>query len=164
MPITHDYECSACKSLFEALVEVEQREVDCPVCQKGRAVRVYKVFGTMLGKSKGKFPYFDTGAGQTFESPRDRDDYARKTGRFHNRPGPVMGIAGPEEFDRSRHAPRTPDPLYDDEPDPAFIEQAKRDWDDVKFGRIPLEVEEKRVQDVAADFLNADAPDMKPAS
>ena len=156
MPVNHDYECARCKSFFEAFVEVDQREVDCPVCRTGRAVRVYKVFGTMLGKAKGKFPYFDSGAGQTFSSPRDRDDYARKTGRFANRPGPVMGIAGPEEFNRSRYAPRTPDSLDSDEPDPELIEAAKRAWDDVKFNRVPEEVVEKRVMDVAADVLNAD--------
>jgi putative FmdB family regulatory protein len=153
MPVNHDYECGACKSLFEALVEVDQREVDCPVCRRGRAVRVYKVFGAMLGKSKGLFPYFDTQLGVTLESAQHRDRVAKERGLI---------TMGKQEFDRSRHAPRTPDPLDSDEVDPEFIEQAKRTWDDARFGRLPPEVEEKRVQDVAADFLNADAPDIKP--
>lgn len=153
MAVNHDYECESCKSLFEALVEVEQREVVCPVCREGRAVRVYKVFGTMLGKSKGKFPYFDTQLGITLESSQHRDRVARERG---------LVTMGKQEFDRSRHAPRTPDPLDSDAVDPAFIEQAKRDWDDIKFGRLPVEVEEKRVQDVAADFLNADTASIKP--
>lgn len=155
MPVNHDYECESCKSMFEALVEVEQRVVECPVCHTGKATRVYKVFGTMLGKSKGLYPRFDTQLGITLESAQHMEKVARQRG---------LVPMGKQEFDRSRHAPRTPDPLYDDKPDPAFIEQAKRDWDDIQFGRIPVEVEEKRVQDVAADFLNADAPDMKPAS
>jgi putative FmdB family regulatory protein len=147
MPVNHDYECSACKSLFEALVEVDQREVDCPVCNRGRAVRVYKVFGPMLGKSKGKYPRFDTQLGITIESAQHMEKVAKQRG---------LVPMGREEFDRSRHAPRAPDPLDSDKVDPDLIEAAKRAFDDVKFQRVPQEVEEKRVADIAADYLNAD--------
>ena len=147
MAVNHDYECSACKSMFEAMVEVDQREVDCPVCRTGRAVRVYKVFGSMLGKNKGKYPRFDHQLGITIESAQHMEKVAKQRG---------LVPMGREEFDRSRYAPRTPDPIDRDEPDPELIEAAKRAWDDVKFHRLPKEVEEKRVADVAADYLNAD--------
>jgi hypothetical protein len=68
---------------------------------------------------------------------------------------------GREEFDRSRHASKSPHPWDSDEPDPEFIEIAKKAWDDVKYDRIPKEVEEERVMDVVkeADFLDVkDAP------
>jgi len=147
MPVNHDYECASCKSLFEAFVEADQKVVDCPVCHVGRAQRVYKVFGPMLGKSKGRYPHFDHQLGITIESAQHMEKVAKQRG---------LVPMGREEFDRSRHAPRTPDPLDRDEPDPELIEIAKRAFDDVKFNRLPKEVEEKRVADVAADFLNAD--------
>ena len=167
MSVLYDYECNTCKSMFEAFAEVEQRILACPTCNAD-AVRIWKSFGGMLGKNKGRYPYFDMGAGQTFESSKDRDDYAAKRGRFRNRSGPQMEILGPQEFERSRHAPRTPNPMDNPEPDPAFIEQAKRDWDDIKFNRVPVEVEMKRAEEALkdADFLNADSASgqMKPST
>ena len=56
--------------------------------------------------------------------------------------------------------PPNPDPLDSDEPDPQLIEIAKRAWDDVKYGRVPKEVEEERVMDVVkeSDFLTSRTP------
>jgi putative FmdB family regulatory protein len=146
MPL-YDYDCAACKSVFEAMAEVEQRRVPCPVCHKGTADRVYLKFGGMLGRNKGKYPRFDSQLGITIESAQHMEKVAKQRG---------LVPLGREEFDRSRYAPRTPDPLDRDEPDPELIEAAKRAWDDVKFNRLPPEVEEKRVMDVAADVLNVD--------
>jgi len=147
MAVLFDYECAACKSMFEAMAEPEQREVDCPICEKGRAIRVYRQFSGLIGKNKGRYPHFDHQLGITIESAQHMEKVAKQRG---------LVPMGREEFDRSRHAPRTPDPLDRDEPDPELIEIAKRAFDDVKFNRLPKEVEEKRVADVAADFLNAD--------
>lgn len=157
MAVNHDYECFSCKSFFEAFVEADQKVVECPICHVGRAQRVYKVFGPMLGKSKGKYPRFDHQLGITIESAQHMEKVAKQRG---------LVPMGREEFDRSRYAPRTPDPLDSDKPDPDLIEAAKRAWDDVKFHRVPQEVEEKRVMDVAADVLNADdyKKQMTPAS
>lgn len=152
MAVNHDYDCDSCQSIFEAITEVEQRIVDCPVCKVGKAKRIYRRFGGMLGRNKGVFPYFDVQLGATVESSQHRDSIAKQRG---------LVVMGKEEFDRSRNAPRTPSPLQSDEPTPEFIEQAKRDWDDVRFGRVPPQVEEKRVADIAADVLNVN--DYKPA-
>lgn len=147
MAVLFDYECASCKSMFEAMAEPEQREVDCPVCTKGRAIRVYRKFSGLLGKNKGRYPVFDHQLGITIESSQHMEKVAKQRG---------LVPMGREEFDRSRHAPRSPDPLDSNEPDPELIEAAKRAWDDVKFNRLPPEVEEKRVMDVAADVLNVD--------
>jgi hypothetical protein len=85
----------------------------------------------MLGKSKGLFPYFDKQLGVTLESSSHRDRIAKERG---------LVIMGRQEFDRSRHAPQTPDPLDDPNPDPKLIEIAKKTWDDVKYGRVPHEI------------------------
>ncbi len=145
--IVHDYECRSCRVMFEAFVEVQQKTVRCPTCRTGTADRVYRRFGRMLGSNKGRFPYFDKQLGVTLESSSHRDKVAKERGLI---------TMGREEFDRSRYAPRTPHPFDSDKVDPELIETAKRAWDDVKFNRLPPEVEEKRVADVAADFLNAD--------
>lgn len=155
MPL-HDYECTRCKSMFEAMVDVEQRVLDCPVCKSGVAQRVYRRFGGMLGKNKGKFPYFDVQLGCTLESSQHRDQVAKRRG---------LVTLGVDEFNRSRNAPRTPDPWDSDEPSPEFIEQAKKDWDDIKFGRVPVETEEQRVAQAIeaqkaiadSDFIDADS-------
>lgn len=153
--ILHDYFCSSCGSGFEAMVDVGQRVLPCPSCHTGKADRVFKKVASMLGKSKGRFPYFDTQLGVTLESSQHRDRVAKERG---------LVAMGPEEFERSRHAPRTPDPMDTDAVDPKLIECAKRAWDDVKFGRVPNE--EQRVLDMAterqADFLDA-TPEMKPS-
>ena len=137
------------------MVNVEDRVLGCPVCRAGNAIRVYKRFGTMLGKSKGKYPYFDTQLGLTVDSSQHRDKVAKERGLI---------TMGKEEWNRSRNAPRAPDPVDSDEVDPKLIEYAKRAWDDVKFGRVPDEKE--RVMDIAkdvqADFLDA-TPGTKPS-
>jgi len=146
--ISHDYECSRCNSIFEAMVEAERGVLPCPVCKDGKAKRVYLKFGGMLGKNKGLFPYFDQQLGVSVESSQHREQIAKQRGLI---------TMGKDEFNRSRNAPRTPDPLDSDKVDPELIEMAKRIWDDIKFGRLPPEVEEKRVADVAADYLDADS-------
>jgi putative FmdB family regulatory protein len=140
--ITHDYECGACRALFEAMVEVEQRELPCPDCG-GRAVRVFRHFGSMLGKSKGIYPYFDKQLGVTLESSQHRDRVAEERGLV------VMGV---DEYNRSRNAPRSPDPLDDPNPDPKLIEIAKKVWDDHKYGRVKPEPPPPTPKD--ADFLD----------
>ena len=146
--ILHDYLCPACGSAFEAMVQPEERVIQCGVCKVAMANRVYRKFGTMLGKSKGKYPYFDTQLGLSVESPQHRDRVAKERGLI---------TMGKEEWERSRNAPRSPSPMDSDEVDPKLIECAKRAWDDVKFGRVPNE--EERVMDIAkdvqADFLDA---------
>lgn len=145
--INHDHECDACKTIFEAAVEPEQREIECPNC-KGVAKRVYLKFGQMLGKSKGLYPRFDVQLGCTLDSAQHMEQIAKSRG---------LEIMGKQEWERSRNAPRTPDPMDSDEPDPQLIEIAKKAWDDVKYDRVPKEVEEERVMDVVkqADFLDA---------
>jgi hypothetical protein len=160
VPVNHDYECGRCKTLFEALVEVEQRRIPCPRC-KGVADRVYLRMSAMPGKSKGVFPAFDIQSGQTFQSSKDRDDYAYKRGRFAHREGPKFEMQGPEEWERSRHAPKTVNPADTDEVEPWMIETAKRVWDDVKYDRVPKEVEKDRALDAIkeSDYLDVkDAP------
>lgn len=101
----------------------------------------------MLGRNKGRYPYFDTQLGITLESSQHRDRVAKERGLI---------AMGPEEYERSRNAPRTSHPMDSDEVDPNLIECAKRAWDDVQFGRVPNE--EQRVMDIAqereADFLD----------
>ncbi len=67
-----------------------------------------------------------------------------------------LEIMGNEEWERSRNAPRTPDPMDSDEVDPQLIEIAKKAWDDVKYDRVPKEVEEERVIDAIkqSDVMN----------
>jgi putative FmdB family regulatory protein len=157
MPIAHDYRCIKCQRTFEAMVDPSDRTLPCPTCGDGVAERVYLSMGGMLGKSKGLFPAFDIQSGQTFESSKDRDDYAYKRGRFEHREGPKFEMLGPQEWNRSRNAPSSPNPMDSDEPDPELIEIAKRAWDDVKYDRLPKEVEEDRVVDAIqqSDFLDA---------
>jgi hypothetical protein len=130
------------------MVQPEERVIQCGVCKVAMANRVYKKFGTMLGKSKGKYPYFDTQLGLSVESPQHRDRVAKERG---------LVTMGKEEWERSRNASRSPDPMDSNEVDPNLIECAKRAWDDVTFGRVPDEKE--RVMDIAktveADFLDA---------
>lgn len=147
--ILHDYLCPSCGSGFEAMVSVEERVLQCPCCHIGRANRVFKKVASMLGKSKGLYPRFDTQLGITLESSQHRDRVAKERGLVQ---------MGPQEFNRSRNAPRSGSAMDSDEVDPNLIEIAKRTWDDVKFGRVPDE--EQRVldivNDVQADFLNVD--------
>jgi len=145
--ILHDYICRSCGSGFEAMVTVEQRMLECPCCHVGKADRVFKKVASMLGKNKGKYPYFDTQLGITLESSQHRDKVAKERGLVQ---------MGPEEYNRSRNAPRTPHPMDTDAVDPNLIEIAKRTWDDVKFGRVPDEKEMVLdiVKDAQADFLD----------
>ena len=146
MAVNHDYECDTCKHIFEAFVPPEKRVLLCPYCN-GKAERVYLKFGSMLGKSKGIYPRFDVQLGCTLDSAQHMEQVAKSRGLV------PMGV---EEFDRSRHAPRTPHPMDSDEPDPKLIEIAKKAWDDVKYGRVAPEVEEARVMDAVkeSDVLN----------
>ena len=148
----YDYECERCLSIFEAFVEVDQRHINCRNCQTGVAKRVFIKAPGFNGKSKGIYPRFDVQLGCTLDSAQHMEQVAKSRGLV------PMGV---EEFDRSRHAPRTPHPMDSDEPDPKLIEIAKKAWDDVKYGRIAPEVEEARVMDVVkeSDVLNIkDAP------
>ena len=146
--ILFDYRCRTCGAKFEAIVEKHEKVIPCARCLGGEAERLFSFNGRINGKSKGLFPYFDTQLGLTLESSQHRDRVAKERG---------LEQMGPEEYERSRHAPRTPDPLDTDAVDPKLIECAKRAWDDVKFGRVPNE--EQRVLDIAterqADFLDA---------
>ena len=151
MPVNHDYECERCKRIFEAMVRPEQRLLLCPYCH-GKAERVYLKFGPMLGKSKGIYPRFDVQLGRTIDSAQHMEQIAKSRGLV------PMGV---EEWNRSRHAPKTPHPWDSDEPDPKLIEIAKKAWDDVKYDRVPKEVEEDRVKEVIkeSDVLDVkDAP------
>jgi hypothetical protein len=151
MPINHDYECESCKTIFEAFVEPDQKQIYCRDCH-GVANRVYLKFGPMLGKSKGIYPRFDVQLGCTLDSASHMEQVAKSRGLV------PMGV---QEWNRSRNAPKTPHPWDSDEPDPKLIEIAKRAWDDVKYDRVPKEVEEERVKDIIkqSDFLDVkDAP------
>ncbi len=152
MPILHDYQCDECKKVFEEFVNYEDRVIPCRFCGK-RAVRVFISFGGMLGKNKGKYPYFDIQLGETVESSQHRDRIAKSRG---------LEVMGTQEWERSRNAPRTPDPLESDEPDPQLIEIAKRAWDDVKFDRVPKEVEEERVLETIKRDSTVMADNLKP--
>jgi putative FmdB family regulatory protein len=147
MPVLHDYRCLKCQKTFEAFVRVEDQSVPCPLCGDGVADRVYLRMGGMLGKNKGLYPRFDVQLGCVVDSTQHMEQIAKSRGLV------PMGV---EEWNRSRNAPKTPDPLDSDEPDPQLIEIAKKAWDDVKFDRVPKEVEEERVMDmIEADYLDA---------
>ncbi len=143
MPILHDYICLKCQRTFEALVNVEERVLPCPLCGDGPAHRVFLSFGGMLGANKGRFPYFDNQLGVTLESAQHRDRVAKERG---------LVVMGREEYDRSRNAPRSPDPLDDPNPDPKLIEIAKKVWDDHKYGRVKVEPPPPTPKD--ADFID----------
>lgn len=146
--ILFDFGCKVCGARFEALVEKHERFLECPVCKGGESERLITWNGGMRGRAKGRYPYFDTQLGISVESPQHRDRVAKERGLI---------TMGKEEWERSRNAPRSPDPMDSDEVDPNLIECAKRAWDDVKFGRVPNE--EERVMDIAktveADVLDA---------
>lgn len=150
MPVLNDYECGSCKSIFEAMLEWDQRQIHCYRCQTGVANRVFLKAPGFNGRNKGVFPRFDTQLGITLESSQHMERIAKERG---------LAIMGNEEWNRSRNAPRTPDPMDSNEPDPQLIEIAKRAWDDVKYDRVPKEVEEERVMDVVkqSDFLDVNA-------
>jgi len=146
--ITHDYLCEKCGEMFEEFVTPEQYVVSCPVCSS-HANRVYMSFGGMLGKNKGKFPYFDMQLGTTLESTAHRDRIAKERGLF---------VMGNDEFRRTRNAPRSV-PQGPSESERA--EDAKKLWDDLKYGRIP-HPEPARFKDPEADTLDLkDAPQTK---
>lgn len=146
--ILHDYRCGKCQRTFEAYVEPEDRSLSCPTCSDGIAERVYLRMGGMLGKNKGLYPRFDVQLGCMLDSHQHMEQVAKSRG---------LEIMGNQEFERSRNAPRTPDPMDSDEPDPQLIEIAKKAWDDVKYDRVPKEVEVDRVMDAVkqSDFLDA---------
>jgi DNA-directed RNA polymerase subunit RPC12/RpoP len=156
--IAHDFECNSCKSIFEAMVEMDgQRQIHCHYCQTGVANRVFLKAPGFNGRNKGVYPRFDTQLGCVLDSSQHMERVAKARG---------LAIMGNEEWTRSRNAPRTPDPMDSDEPDPKLIEIAKRAWDDVKYGRVAPEVEEVRVMDVVkeSDVLNVkDAPKLSGA-
>ena len=141
MPILYDYRCETCRHQFEALVDNREKELPCPICHQ-TALRIFSFRGAMNGKSKGLFPYFDTQLGCTLESAQHRDRVAKERG---------LVIMGNEEWKRSRDAPRTPDPMESDsaEPTPEVVEMAKRLWDDVKYDRVPKDLEKERVMEAA---------------
>ena len=147
----YDWECSACRTIFEEMAEVNQRQIHCVHCS-GVANRVLLKAPGFNGKNKGMYPRFDVQLGCTVNSSQHMEQIAKSRGLY------PMGV---EEWNRSRHAPKTPHPWDSDEPDPQLIEIAKKAWDDVKYDRVPKEVEEERVMDVLKenDFLDAkDAP------
>lgn len=148
----HDYECVACKRISEAFVEVEQRQIHCLNCG-GVANRVYLKAPGFNGKSKGIYPRFDVQLGCTLDSAQHMEQIAKSRG---------LVPMGKEEWDRSRNAPRTPDPMDSDEVDPRLIEIAKKAWDDVKYDRVPKEVEEDRVRSIG-EAVEADILDVKDA-
>jgi putative FmdB family regulatory protein len=152
--ILYDYKCRTCGAKFEAIVEKHEKVIPCARCLGGQAERLFSFTGRINGKNKGLYPRFDTQLGLMLESSQHRDRVAKERG---------LEQMGPEEYERSRHAPRTPNPMDSDEVDPNLIECAKRAWDDVKFGRVPDEKE--RVLDIAkdvqADFL--DTSTVKPS-
>jgi putative FmdB family regulatory protein len=148
MAVLHDYRCLKCQRTFEALADVEARILPCPLCGQGTAERVFLRMGGMLGRNKGKYPYFDKQLGVTLESSQHRDRVAKERGLV------VMGV---DEYNRSRNAPRSPDPLDDPNPDPKLIEIAKKVWDDHKYGRVKPEPPKPAPKD--ADVLDiANAP------
>jgi putative FmdB family regulatory protein len=150
MSVLHDYRCIKCQETFEAFVRVEDQRVPCPSCGDGIAQRVYLKMGGMLGKNKGLYPRFDIQLGCTVDSTQHMEQIAKSRG---------LVPMGNEEWNRSRNAPQATHPWDSDEPDPQLIEIAKKAWDDVKFDRVPKEVEEARVMDLAtaveADVLDA---------
>jgi putative FmdB family regulatory protein len=141
--INHDYRCLKCQRTFEAFVEPEQRTLACPTCGDGVAERVYRRMSAMPGKNKGIYPRFDIQLGCMLESSKHMEQIAKSRG---------LEIMGNQEWERSRNAPRTPDRTDDpDYVDPQLIEIAKKAWDDVKYDRVPKEVEEERVMDVVKE-------------
>jgi putative FmdB family regulatory protein len=146
--ILHDYRCLKCQRNFEAFVRVEDQRIPCPTCGDGVAERVYRKMSAMPGKNKGIYPRFDIQLGCMLESSQHMEQIAKSRG---------LEIMGNQEWERSRNAPKTPDPFDSDEPDPQLIEIAKKAWDDVKYDRVPKEVEEERIVDAInqSDFLNA---------
>jgi putative FmdB family regulatory protein len=146
MPL-YDYECDPCKVIFEVALHLS--ELDDPViCNCGKeAHRVLLRAPGFNGKNKGLYPRFDVQLGCMLDSSQHMEQIAKSRGLV------PMGV---EEFDRSRHAAKSPHPFDSDEPDPQLIEIAKKAWDDVKYGRIAPEVEEDRVAEVIkqSDFLD----------
>lgn len=154
MPVNHDYRCLKCQKTFEAYVDPADRTIACPTCGDGVAERVYRRMSAMPGKNKGIYPRFDIQLGCMLESSKHMEQIAKSRG---------LEIMGNEEWERSRNAPRTPNPLDSDEPDPQLIEIAKKAWDDVKYDRVPKEVEEARVMDAIqqSDVMNATPDNLK---
>jgi putative FmdB family regulatory protein len=143
MAVLHDYRCLKCQRTFEAFVNAEDDVLQCPLCGEGMAQRVFLRMGGMLGPNKGRYPYFDKQLGITLESSQHRDRVAKERG---------LVVMGRQEFDRSRNAPRSPDPLDDPNPDPKLIEIAKKVWDDHKYGRVKPEPPKPPASD--NDFLD----------
>lgn len=102
----------------------------------------------MPGKNKGLYPRFDIQLGCMVDSTQHMEQIAKSRG---------LEIMGNQEWERSRNAPRAPDPMDSDEPDPQLIEIAKKALDDVKYDRVPKEVEADRVMEAISqsDFLDA---------
>jgi putative FmdB family regulatory protein len=147
MPVLHDYRCVKCQRTFEAFVRVEDMRIPCPTCGDGVADRVYRKMSAMPGKNKGIYPRFDVQLGCMLESSSHMEQIAKSRG---------LEIMGNQEWERSRNAPRTPDPFDSDEPDPQLIEIAKKAWDDVKYDRVAKDQEEDRVIDIIkeSDVIN----------
>jgi putative FmdB family regulatory protein len=148
----YDYECSSCKSIFEAFVEMEMRQINCYNCQAGVANRVFLKAPGFSGKNKGIYPRFDVQLGCTVDSSQHMEQIAKSRGLY------PMGV---EEWNRSRNAPKKPHPWDSDEPDPQLIEIAKRAWDDVKYGRVPNEPE--RLAEAGEAAIEADVLDVNDA-
>ena len=145
--ILHDYECNACRRISEAMVDPSEQFIACPVCRVGKAERVYLRMSSMPGKNKGLYPRFDTQLGITLESSQHMERVAKERG---------LAIMGNQEWERSRNAPRTPNPMDSDEPDPQLIEIAKKAWDDVKYDRVPIEREQDIAMTMGKASLDAD--------
>ena len=129
MPGTHDSDCSACRMIFEESAEFNQKTDPSRVstCECGWRIVCSCEPRLFNGKSKGLYPRFDVQLGCTVDSASHMEQIAKSRG---------LVPMGREEWNRSRHAPRTPDPMDSDEPDPKLIEIAKKAWDDVKYDRV----------------------------
>jgi len=148
----YDYACDRCRRYFEVALPLAQIDDEVLHDCGQKAHRVLLRPPAFNGKNKGLYPRFDVQLGCTVNSSQHMEQIAKSRGLY------PMGV---EEWNRSRHAPKTPHPWDSDGPDPQLIEIAKKAWDDVKYDRVPKEVEEQRVMDVVkeADFLDVkDAP------
>ena len=78
--INHDFRCTKCGLVGEALVESGTRLIDCQC--GGVAALVYLKAPGVLGKEKGIYPYTDHQLGQTFHSKAEKQAFLKKE-RLH---------------------------------------------------------------------------------
>lgn len=139
MPVMRDYEC-VCGEQGEIIFDSPPDFIEFTHKKCGKPARlVWKSFGpkNRIGGEKGRFPYFDLQAGETFHSAKDRQHWMKKEGRFINRRGSTFEMMGKDEFTRSAAAEpdRSDDVPWDSD---KFRDAAMRAYNDIKYGNVEV--------------------------